>query len=317
MKKFFLLSCLLISAVMTFAQTKKVAILEVVDRENKLTYSQKLLLRSNMAYAVTNTDGYEAYDRTDIDAIMNEHEFQRTGLVSADQIKQIEMSGAKLILVVEGVLTDDNRMLVAVKLLDVETAKVVKTNNSIVGLASNEMKLGCEQLAKKIFGKIDKTPAFRILAPSGRPIFLGLNASINASYVSTDTELYIGGGIGFDFAGPITDKFALGFYLNAALLGNVLSNPVEGVPYQFHVGLLMLAGDLTKRPFIIGIVPGTGYFNPGPGLGGGYLPIGIRFGRLLGKHVYMTANFNYGYNFTNGPSECRAYNLSVNVGYYF
>ena len=51
MKKVFLLSCLLLSALLTFAQeTKKVAILEVVDRENKLTYSQKLVLRSNMGY---------------------------------------------------------------------------------------------------------------------------------------------------------------------------------------------------------------------------------------------------------------------------
>ena len=44
MKKllFILLSVLSLNA---FAQTKKVAILDVVDREGKLTYSQKLLLR--------------------------------------------------------------------------------------------------------------------------------------------------------------------------------------------------------------------------------------------------------------------------------
>lgn len=315
MKKllFILLSALSLTA---FAQTKKVAILDVVDREGKLTYSQKLLLRSNMAYAVTHTDGYEAYDRSDVDMIMSEHEFQRTGMVSTDQIKQIEMAGAKLILVVEGVLTADEKMLVAVKLLDVETAKVVKTDNSIMGLASDEMKLGCEQLAKKVFGRINKNSANQILSHSGKPVFLGLNASVNLSYVDQNTELYVGGGIGFDFAYPVSDKFALGLYLNMALLGNVISDPVNGLPYQVNAGLLMLAGDLTNRPFIIGIIPGTGFFYPGEALGYGYIPIGVRFGRELNKKVYMSANLNYGMNIADGPSEA-TYGFSLSVGYHF
>ena len=106
MKKVFLLACLLLSALMTFAQTKKVAILETVDREGRLTYSQKLLLRSNMARAVSNTIGYEAYDRSDVDMIMSEHDFQRTGMVSDVEIRKLgEMTGVSLILVTEGVLT--------------------------------------------------------------------------------------------------------------------------------------------------------------------------------------------------------------------
>ena len=108
MKKVFLLSCLLLSALLTFAQvTKKVAILEVVDREGRLSYSQKLLLRSNMARAVSNTTGYEAYDRSDVDVIMSEQDFQRTGMVSDVEIRKLgEMTGVSLILVTEGVLTE-------------------------------------------------------------------------------------------------------------------------------------------------------------------------------------------------------------------
>ena len=99
MKKIFFLMCLLLSAALAFAQNnKKVAILEVVDREGRLSYSQKLILRSSMARAVSNTDGYEAYDRSDVDMIMSEQDFQRTGLVKDEEIQKLgEMTGVSLI----------------------------------------------------------------------------------------------------------------------------------------------------------------------------------------------------------------------------
>lgn len=160
MKKFFFLTCLLLSAVVTFSQTKKVAILEVVDREGRMEYSQKMMLRANMARAVANTTGYEAYDRSDIDAIMSEHEFQRTGLVSNDQIRQLgEMTGVSLILVTEGVLTGDNSVFVSTKILNVETAKVEIVDNMTMGLNAADMQQGCAQLAKRLFGATNYSTA--------------------------------------------------------------------------------------------------------------------------------------------------------------
>ena len=174
MKKIFFLACLLLSATMTFAasEVKKVAILEVVDKDSKLDYSQKLVLRSCLAKAITKTPGYEAYDRTDIDAIMSEHQFQNTGLVSKDQIQKLgEMAGVSLILVAEGALTGDKKMFVAVKVLDVQTAKVVMTDNTMMGLSSEEMQYGCELVANNLFSKKSKfgkkqaTPAPAYAAP--------------------------------------------------------------------------------------------------------------------------------------------------------
>ena len=152
MKKllFILLSALSLTA---FAQTKKVAILEVVDREDRMSYSQKMMLRANMARAVANTAGYEAYDRSDIDAVMSEHEFQRTGLVSNDQIRQLgEMAGVSLILVTEGVLTGNNSVFVSAKILNVETAKVEIVDNMTMDLDATSMEKSCAQLAKRLFG---------------------------------------------------------------------------------------------------------------------------------------------------------------------
>lgn len=154
MKKllFILLSALSLTA---FAQTKKVAILEVVDREGRLSYGNKMMLRSNLARAITNTVGYEAYDRTDMDAIMSEHDFQRTGLVSEDQIKQLgKMTGVSLILVAEGALVGNNSMFVSAKILNVETAKVEMMDNITMGLETMAMQQGCTTLANRLFGVV-------------------------------------------------------------------------------------------------------------------------------------------------------------------
>lgn len=146
---------LLISGMMS-AQAKRVAILETVDKENQITYANKLILRSNLSKAITNTEGYEAYDRTDIDAIMGEQNFQRTGMVSNDQIKRLgEMTGANYILVAEAVVIDATTMFITAKLLDVETAQTILTDNIMMGTTPKAIQDGCISLANKLFK--DKT----------------------------------------------------------------------------------------------------------------------------------------------------------------
>ena len=152
MKKFLLVFGMMVIAMMSYAQgTKRVAILEVVDKESKLTYSQKLVLRSNMARAVANTPGYEAYDRSDVDAIMSEHEFQRTGLVSDVEIRKLgEMTGVSLILITEAVVWGDGKLFVSAKILNVETARVEMMDN--VNMDIDDMQNGCNSLASRLFG---------------------------------------------------------------------------------------------------------------------------------------------------------------------
>ena len=154
---------LLISGMMS-AQVKRVAILETVDKENKVTYANKLMLRTSLSKAITNTPGYEAYDRTDIDAIMGEQDFQRTGLVSNEQIKRLgEMTGVNYILVAEAVVVDSKNMFITAKLLDVETARTMITDYVTMGTDINSIQNGCAELAKKMFyteeqNKTQETP---------------------------------------------------------------------------------------------------------------------------------------------------------------
>lgn len=152
MRTKFILFCFLLFAGIASAQVKRVAILETVDKEGKITYANKLILRSNLSKAITNTAGYEAYDRTDIDAIMGEQDFQRTGMVSNDQIKKLgEMTGANYILVAEAVVIDASNMFITAKLLDVETARTILTDNVMMGTSPEKIQQGCIALANKLF----------------------------------------------------------------------------------------------------------------------------------------------------------------------
>lgn len=147
--KTILLLLLLFSAAIS-AEVKRVAILEPVDKENKISYSNKLILRASLTQAITNTPGYEVYDRTDIDAIMSEHSFQRTGLVGEEQIKKLgEMTGADYILVAEAVVVDAKNIFVTAKLLDIVTSRTIVTE--MMQIDTESMQAGCVALAKKIF----------------------------------------------------------------------------------------------------------------------------------------------------------------------
>ena len=152
-KLFFLIFMTLVPMLASAQAVKKVAILEVVDKEGKLSYSQKVLLRTRMAKAITNREGYEAYDRTDVDAIMSEQDFQRSGVVSDAEIRKLgELTGVSYILVTEGILTGENQLFVSAKILNIETAKVEMMDNMIMGLNDEEMQKGCDMLIKRMIG---------------------------------------------------------------------------------------------------------------------------------------------------------------------
>jgi hypothetical protein len=149
MKAKIILFFFLLLAGIVSAQVKRVAILETVDKENQIDYAYELLLRSNLSNAITRISGYEAYDRTDIDAIMSEQSFQRTGLVSSDQIKRLgEMTGASYILVAE-MAKSGQQIIILSKLLDVETARTIMSDHEITTL--NEIQDACKKLAKRMF----------------------------------------------------------------------------------------------------------------------------------------------------------------------
>ncbi len=156
MKKCFLTMLLFFAAFSMMAQNvKKVAILETVDKENKVDYVHELMLRANLTKAITNTPGYEAYDRTDIDQVMSEHDFQRTGMVSEEQIKRIGvMTGASYVLIAEAAKADANNLFITAKIVDVETAKTDRTDNKLISINADAIQRGCNELAFSLLGGV-------------------------------------------------------------------------------------------------------------------------------------------------------------------
>lgn len=138
----------------TEQDVKKVAILEVVDRTNEVPYGVKLLLRTSLAKAITITSGYEGYDRVDMAAIQGEQDFQRTGMVSDEQIKRLgEMTGAAYVLVAEVAKIDASHIIVTAKILNVESAKLERTDLEQTGISSQEMEKSCSNLANRLLNQ--------------------------------------------------------------------------------------------------------------------------------------------------------------------
>ena len=145
------LLCLFLCENYAGAQVRKIAVLETVDREGNVPYAVKVMVRSNLTKAITNTYGYEAYDRIDVSQIMGEQSFQRSGMVSDEQIKRLgEMAGAEFILIAEAVTFDPTSVFITAKVLNVETAKTELSENSLMAMTATDIQHGCESLAKKL-----------------------------------------------------------------------------------------------------------------------------------------------------------------------
>lgn len=131
---------------------KKVAILKTVDAEGNVPYGVKLQLRSSLTYAISHMPGYEAYDRVDMASIMDEQNFQRTGMVSDTQIKKIgEMTGASYVLVAEAAIYDASHIIITAKILDVQTAGIKEAADpEISSTDPKEMKEACIQIARTL-----------------------------------------------------------------------------------------------------------------------------------------------------------------------
>lgn len=141
---------------------KRVAILETVDKEGKVSYGVKLMVRSKLSAVITSTPGYEGYDRVDVASILGEHDFQRTGLVSDNDIKRLgEMIGADYILVAEVAYLNSSYIFLSAKILDVETARVERTADIQTQATVEELEKNCRVLAGKLLNINIDTGAVR------------------------------------------------------------------------------------------------------------------------------------------------------------
>lgn len=136
-------------------QSKRIAILETVDKENTIPYGIKMQLRQSITFAISIAQGYEAYNRIDMSSITKEQTFQRTGMVSDADIKKIGvMTGAAYVLIAEAAPYDDNHIIISANLVNVETAQVENATFPIVSSKEpSEMAESCKKIAKILLNR--------------------------------------------------------------------------------------------------------------------------------------------------------------------
>lgn len=139
----------------SMAQTNeliRVAILETVDKEGNVDYAKELLLRQTLTFAINRTQGYEGYNRVDMKQITGEQNFQRTGMVSDDQIKRVGvMTGAKYILIAEAANYSHTEILVLANLVDIESGRIVNSSiPKVTSVESEALTKSCIDIAKTL-----------------------------------------------------------------------------------------------------------------------------------------------------------------------
>ena len=127
-RNFLVLLLAFVCCIVSNAQdVKKIAILETVDKEDNVKYGVELTVRAQMTKAITEIDGYEAFDRVSLSQLMGEHNFQRTGYVSDEQIKALgEATGASYVLILEVAYVDEVTIILTSQIIDIESTKVMQ-----------------------------------------------------------------------------------------------------------------------------------------------------------------------------------------------
>ena len=122
--------------------------------------------------------------------------------------------------------------------------------------------------------------------------------------------------IGYDCAYPVTDRFALGFYLTGG--GGFWSefkqySPVDHthITFRLTAGLMMQIGEKENRPFLLGVAPCTGFGLYDMDM---VLPLEVRFGRFLNDRWYLMGELTY---HISPAHETATLEPAIRVGYNF
>jgi hypothetical protein len=151
-------------------QDKRVAMLEPLVKGGAVTQIEKDIILAALEAAITETLGYRAFTRLDVNQIAKEMSFQQSGMVDDSQRKRIgQMSGASLICISQ--LTAGANILIKCSLVDVETGEIVNNANQLMKKDEMAIYEGCQQLAAAMLGG-------RNAGNSPSPSGAGVNGSV-------------------------------------------------------------------------------------------------------------------------------------------
>ncbi len=184
MKKFFLvLFCLF--AVMTYAEELKIALLQpcVSKGSDPCKPIELSMIRGELRKALGWQSNFQVLTRTDVDAMLKEHGFQRSGLVDDEQRKRVGiMTGAQYICV-STVTKDGTQLYIESYLVNIETGQMTNPATQFANVMDGDystLQSPCNALAKEMLGDLKSSP-------SQQPI----SKSSKISIPSNETAVYI------------------------------------------------------------------------------------------------------------------------------
>ena len=147
---FTFLSCSTMSA--QFYNRKKVAITEVVDRSGDVANGTKVFLRSALTDAITNSDGYEGYDK--ISFVSLEMNFDKTGNISSGTLTYVKKQLMDYILVTEITPLDKRTVLLSARIVNTSSGKIVASSSVRAYADIDYLRQACNSLCCKLVGAI-------------------------------------------------------------------------------------------------------------------------------------------------------------------
>ena len=136
---------------------KQVAILEPMAVTEEVGIMHRSMVRGEMVKAIGRQEGYAAFTRQDIDQIMNEHNFQASGMVDDATRKRLgAMQGVDYVCITK-ITLDGNSFYLEASLVNIETGQISNPASQYVMLSGGRS-LGClvnacEKLAAELVGK--------------------------------------------------------------------------------------------------------------------------------------------------------------------
>ena len=170
---------------------KQVAILEpiaVTNKEVKPMY--RSMVRGEMQKAIGRQEGYVAFSRQDIDQIMNEHNFQASGMVDDATRKRLgAMQGVDYVCITK-ITLDGNSFYLEASLVNIETGQISNPASQYGEFNSDGSLLSlvqaCEKLGAEVVGKKVSTYSYSSSYSYSRPA----TSSSSSSYSSSSSNSY-------------------------------------------------------------------------------------------------------------------------------
>ena len=186
MKKALLFIVLFLAQINTFAEDIQVAMLEPLATTENVKMIEKQMIRGEMVKAIASQSGYAAFSRTDIDQIMQEHNFQQSGMVDdSTRAKLGAMHGVDFVCIMK-ITKEENYYYLEANLVNIETGKISNPatqygelqNGSLGNLFS-----ACKALAGELVGHQNQS-TYRPYTPS----YSSSSSSSYPSYSSSSSQ---------------------------------------------------------------------------------------------------------------------------------